>query len=237
VIEGPFRNFRPLAAAFSYFSILPIPHSDEPPSEDAIALLPLVGVIIGVFAGLGGYGSWLLTQSSIAAAIVAWVLSIALSGAIHVDGFLDCCDGLFATASPQRRLEIMRDPRHGTYAIVGMAMISMLWLYALAQIPAVLLLVVLPLAAIFARCGALLVRRPSVIVLGAVAGVLAAIDAPSHRFGVLGAVVLAILVAAAVEAFARRRLGGMLSGDCYGAAIVVTEVALLLAFPALLRLR
>ena len=115
------KPLRDLAAAFSYFSILPVGHTDEPPDDGAIALLPIVGLVIGALSGLGAYGVWLLTHRGLAAAIVAWLLSIALSGAIHVDGFLDCCDGLFATASPQRRLEIMRDPHHGTYAIVGMA--------------------------------------------------------------------------------------------------------------------
>ena len=36
--------------------------------------------------------------------------------------------------------------------------------------------------------------------------------------------------------FAKRRLGGMLNGDCYGAAIVVSEVGLLLVYPALVLL-
>jgi adenosylcobinamide-GDP ribazoletransferase len=180
------KILRELAAAFSYFSILPVPHTGEPPDDGAIALLPIVGLVIGALSGLGAYSVWLLTHRGLAGAIVAWLLSIALSGAIHVDGFLDCCDGLFATASPQRRLEIMRDPHHGTYAIVGMAMITVLWLYALVQIPPDMLPVTLALTGAFPRWGAVLLRR---------------------------------------------RLGDTLNGDCYGAAIVVSEIVLLLAFP------
>lgn len=180
------KPLRDLAAAFSYFSILPVGHTDEPPDDGAIALLPIVGLVIGALSGLGAYGVWLLTHRGLAAAIVAWLLSIALSGAIHVDGFLDCCDGLFATTSPQRRLEIMRDPHHGTYAIVGMAMITVLWLYALMQIPPDMLPVTLALTGALPRWGAVLLRR---------------------------------------------WLGGTLNGDCYGAAIVVSEIVLLLAFP------
>ncbi|MGB6060740.1 MAG: hypothetical protein WBG27_03490 [Candidatus Aquilonibacter sp.] len=45
---------RALAASFSYFSILPIPHADEPPCDDAIGFLPIVGVVIG---GLSGFGA------------------------------------------------------------------------------------------------------------------------------------------------------------------------------------
>ncbi len=203
---------RALAASFSYFSILPIRHPDEAPDDDAIALLPIVGLVIGGLSGFGAYGVALLTHSAVAAAIVAWVLSIALSGAIHVDGFLDCCDGLFAMVSPQRRLEIMRDPHHGTYALVGMAMLSVLWLYALVQIPAPLMPAILALAGCFARALSLVVLRPSKRIPSTVALLIGIVTIVPWLFGV----------------FAKRRLGGVLNGDCYGAAIVVTEIALLM---------
>ncbi len=205
------RFLRALAASFSYFSILPIRHADEPPSDAAIGWLPIVGLVVGALAGFGAYGIWLLTHSQLGAAITAWILSIALSGAIHVDGFLDCCDGLFAMVPPQRRLEIMRDPHHGTYAIVGMAMISVLWLYALAQIPPPLMPVLLAATGVVARAGALTQRasaaRPVYYVLS---------------------VGLGAIPAALIGVFARKRLGGTLNGDCYGAMIVLSEIALLI---------
>jgi len=203
---------RALAASFSYFSILPIRHPDEAPDDDAIALLPIVGLVVGGLSGFGAYGVALLTHSAVAAAIVAWVLSIALSGAIHVDGFLDCCDGLFAMVSPQRRLEIMRDPHHGTYALVGMAMLTVLWLYVLVQIPVVLMPAILALTGCFARGLSLVVLRPSKRIPSAVALLIGIVTIVPWLFGV----------------FAKRRLGGVLNGDCYGAAIVLTEIALLM---------
>ncbi len=208
------KFLRDLADAFAYFSILPVRHADEPPGGGAITFLPLVGVVIGALSGFGAYGVWLVTHSGLAAAIVAWVLSIALSGAIHVDGFLDCCDGLFAMASPQRRLEIMRDPHHGTYAIAGMAVITVLWLYALLQIPADLLPPTLALAGCLSRLGATSLR-----------------NIRNRWLGVTVSVLLSGPVSLIVVLFARRRLDGMLNGDCYGAAIVVTEIAFLLLFP------
>lgn len=230
---------RALAASFSYFSILPIPHSDEAPSSDAIALLPIVGLVIGGLAGLGAYGIWLVTHDALAAAIVAWVLSIALSGAIHVDGFLDCCDGLFAMVPPERRLQVMRDPHHGTYAIVGMAMLTVLWLYALLQIPAAMLPLALAATGFFGRWESALLRGSRV--LAAILGVLFVVAFvarnPTYIAATLIAVAVAGLVTIIVLLFARYRLGGVVSGDCYGAAIVVTELALLLAYPFLTSLR
>jgi adenosylcobinamide-GDP ribazoletransferase len=206
------RFLRDLAASFSYFSIVPIPNSDGAPSDGAIAFLPIVGAIIGALAGFAAYGIWLLTHAAIAAAITAWVLSIGLSGAIHVDGFLDCCDGLFAMASPQRRLEIMRDPHHGTYAIVGMAMLSVLWLYALTQIPPLIMPAVLAITGFLARGLTLVVLRPAKWIPAVVALLIGIVTLIPWLFGI----------------FAKKRLGGVLNGDCYGAAIVLTEIALLM---------
>jgi adenosylcobinamide-GDP ribazoletransferase len=206
------KVLRDLGAAFSYFSILPVRHAEDRPNEDTIAVLPIVGLVIGVLSGSGAYGIALLTHSQVAAAITAWVLSIALSGAIHVDGFLDCCDGLCAMASPERRLEIMRDPHHGTYAIVGMAIVSVLWLYALVHVPAALMPAVLACAGFLARGLTIVVLRPSKRIPSPVALLIGIVTLVPWLFGV----------------FAKRRLGGALNGDCYGAAIVLTEIALLM---------
>lgn len=215
------RFLRALGAAFSYFSILPVRSSESAPDGDAIAFLPIVGLVIGALAGYGAYGIALVTHSQLAAAITAWVLSIALSGAIHVDGFLDCCDGLFAMAPTENRLEIMRDPHHGTYAIVGMAMLTVVWLYALAQIPATMLPIVLAVTGFFSRGLTLVVLRRFKRISPLVVLLIGIVTIVPWLFGV----------------FAKRRLGGVLNGDCYGAAIVVTEVALLMAYPALALLR
>jgi cobalamin synthase len=207
------KLLRDLGSAFSYFSILPVGHGDQLPDDGAIAFLPLVGLVIGALSGLGAYGVWLLSHIGLAAAIVAWLLSIALSGAIHVDGFLDCCDGLFAMAPPERRLEIMRDPRHGTYALVGMAIVTVVWLYALVQIPPDMLPVTLAVTGTFPRWGAVLLRSRN------------------HGLAAVLGFVLSGAVGFLVLLFARPRLGGVVNGDCYGAAIVVSEMVMLLAVP------
>jgi adenosylcobinamide-GDP ribazoletransferase len=84
----------------------------------SVGFFPLVGVALGgTFGGL----SLLLAMvfpASIAAALVlaAWVL---LTGALHLDGFLDTCDGLWGGNSPEERLRILRDEHAGSYAVIG----------------------------------------------------------------------------------------------------------------------
>ena len=42
---------------------------------------------------------------------------IGLTGALHVDGFCDLCDGLFGGQTAEERLRIMKDPHLGTFGL------------------------------------------------------------------------------------------------------------------------
>lgn len=84
----------------------------------SITFYPLVGLIIGLILALS---SWLLQkifsiQLTAALILGIWVI---ISGALHLDGFLDACDGLFGGWTPEKRLEIMRDKQHGSFALAG----------------------------------------------------------------------------------------------------------------------
>jgi adenosylcobinamide-GDP ribazoletransferase len=48
--------------------------------------------------------------------LVAWVV---VTGGLHLDGFIDCCDGLLVVKSAEQRLEIMKDSRVGAFGVVG----------------------------------------------------------------------------------------------------------------------
>lgn len=238
------REEHAVASAFRYFSIVPVGRSDpEPPSLYAIALLPIVGAFIGAVSG----GAGMLAANVVEQpwpALVAFALALVLSGAIHVDGFLDCCDALFASVPPQRRLQILKDPRHGTYAVVGMFVLGAFWLSALQSIPPSRLLVTLTFSGALSRLCAFPVvlafphaRTPLTqgprnsdgtvaFALLAIAMLLgASLISPAAIATVLGAGVTALLVAWACA----QRLNGGVTGDIFGAVIVFTEVTVLIA--------
>jgi adenosylcobinamide-GDP ribazoletransferase len=206
---------------------------------------PLVGALIG--AMLWG-ASLLLAQilpASVTAALVLaiWIL---LSGALHLDGFLDSCDGLFGGRTPEARLAIMKDERVGAFGLAGGVLLILLKFAALSALPA--------------RSFALLVAP----VLGRWAMTLGIFAFPYGRAQGLGKAMkeftaawqvgvatvlafgfswllagqtglLACLVAALttglVAAFALRRVAG-LTGDVYGAINEMVELVVLLAFIA-----
>jgi adenosylcobinamide-GDP ribazoletransferase len=238
------RALRACADAFAYFTVIPMGARNASPDAYALSFLPFAGAVTGALAGAAGYAVFALFHVGWAFA-VAWAAAIGLTGAIHVDGFLDSCDGLLVTAPPQRRLEIMSDPRHGTFAVVGMAVLTVFWLLALAPITpdrlplllawsgALSRLAVLPDAWAFpyAREGAMsatFVSRPNVavFVLGfLLVELLAWFVAPVA----LAIAPAAMLLALAGGRWAAGRLGGGLTGDVYGALIVKLEVVALLA--------
>jgi adenosylcobinamide-GDP ribazoletransferase len=236
--------------AFSYFSVLPV-GARGAPRASALAWLPLVGAVIGGIAGGIAQLASAVFGHPIAVAL-AFGLSIVLTGALHVDGFLDASDALGASVTPERRREILKDPRHGTFAVANFAVASALWLGTLAALAPGRLALGTAAAAAAARwclvwlayaepygeagapgagtlAGALRARPPwpvialmTVLVFG-----LAFAYAPWGGLAPLAG--LLVLLAAP---WARGRLGGVLSGDLYGAGIVIAEIVVLLALGA-----
>ena len=76
----------------------------------AVGFYPLVGLILGGILLAADYGLSFFMPPLVRAALLLalWVI---LTGALHLDGFLDACDGLFGGYTPEARLEIMRDER------------------------------------------------------------------------------------------------------------------------------
>src|ERR1019366_5337054 len=99
----------------------------------AVGYFPLVGLLLGgLLFGLDEYLG-LLWPPAIRAALVllAWVL---VTGALHIDGFLDTCDGLLGGRTTDERLRIMKDERVGAFAVVGGVFLLLIKYLALASV-------------------------------------------------------------------------------------------------------
>ena len=240
--------------ALSLLTTLPLrPRWDEATVPGrAMAFYPLVGVLIGgVLAGL----AYLLSLSRLPAAalllpaaliLAAWA---GITGGLHLDGWADCCDALFVPVSRERRLEILHDPRLGSFGGIGLAVLLVVKLAAIQGVmasPARLsVLVIVPAVARWAlviAARAFPLARPDGMAarfrqgLGArevsiatvtvvlVAG-LATVLVGWRGLVPLVAAPLAMLIMARL---AVARLGG-LTGDVYGAIVELAETAALVA--------
>jgi adenosylcobinamide-GDP ribazoletransferase len=200
---------------------------------------------IGALAGGAAWAASLVVPEPFVVA-VAFAASIGASGAVHLDGLLDASDALFASVPPERRLEIMKDPRHGTFALAGFACVAAWWIAALAAIATPALPAALAFAGGAARFAAVLnayavpygragasarafEARPPWPILVASGIVLVAIALVARAPLWIAAAALACALALLLGRIAARRLGGVLVGDVYGATIVVLDVTLLTA--------
>ncbi len=79
---------------------------------------PVVGAFIGAVVGLVAAGMMELVPASVAAA-VAVILGVLVTGAFHEDGLADTADAMGGW-TPERRREILKDSRHGSYGVAAM---------------------------------------------------------------------------------------------------------------------
>jgi adenosylcobinamide-GDP ribazoletransferase len=108
--------------ALQFLTIFPVRVGGVVQDEDlpgSMAWYPLVGAVLGAFSALS---FWIVLRLfSFPVAIVAAVVSSTLfSGALHLDGFADMCDGFYGGRGDRdRTLAIMKDSHSGAMAVIG----------------------------------------------------------------------------------------------------------------------
>jgi adenosylcobinamide-GDP ribazoletransferase len=218
--------------AVGFLTVIP---ASGPVSPAAVPWFPVVGAALGAAVGAGWWAGGEAFDPLTAAALVIGA-DAALTGALHYDGLLDSADGLLPHLPRERRLEVMREPTVGAFAVVTALVVVLLrWSGLAALRPSVLLLTVLWAAsrALAALALALLpAARPGGLASGFASGPAAAL-LPGAALVVAGgaalfvsdgavAVLGAVVGGGAVLALSMRRIGGV-TGDGLGAAIVVAE--------------
>ena len=246
-----------LLAALSFLTIFPSPKSADLSQHvvsNSRAWFPLVGLLIGiVLVGLEWSLGHLFPPYLTAALLVVFL--VIANRALHLDGLMDTCDGLFGGQTPERRREIMRDSSVGAFAVAGAGSVLLLKYGAILSLLSASLpgkeaaLLVFPVVSRYAMVLQLMVytyvRTPGLgspfhgsdaRTASTVAAVIAALAA-----GILGGLG-GILILAAICLFALAlgqlavRLIGGLTGDIYGATNELSEVAALLGAVILLPL-
>jgi adenosylcobinamide-GDP ribazoletransferase len=231
--------------------------------ERALPYFPLVGALLGALLAAFDWALAPVFSLQVRDALLLAVPAL-LTGMLHLDGFADCCDALLGVRSPERRLEILRDSRVGAYGVVGIALLLLARFAALGALNAgplrELALILAPLlgrwAIVYAVArypyarasgagAAFSVRTAHLLAATVVAVALltAATSVLYHSRPPLTAIMPVALLSLLTLAitllwctWARRRLGGGLTGDTYGALNEWVEVAVLLLAPVAITL-
>lgn len=245
---GGKRLLLDLKVALIFYTRLPLRHAGEIGPRDlarAVWATPLVGALVG---GLGALVFWLATLCGLPPFLAAGVALAALllaTGCFHEDGLADVADGFGGGWTRDRKLEIMRDSRLGTYGAAALVVALLLRLGAMASLAdpgAVALALVAAGAAARAPVAAFMLllpqarteglsayagRPPAAAALVALAlGLLALLLCLGIGGGLMAALWL-LLGFVAVALLCLRQIGGF-SGDVLGTLEQLGEVLVLL---------
>src|SRR5690348_17265076 len=131
------RRVNDLKIGFIFLTRLPLVHQTPIAKgvlSQALWTAPIVGVVIGL-VGAGVY--WLVQALHLPpwpAAALAVAATLIITGALHEDGLADVADGFGGGATPERKLEIMRDSRIGTFGVCALILSFMLRVGALTNL-------------------------------------------------------------------------------------------------------
>ncbi len=239
-------NFpRALQAAFVMFTRLPLSSGKLKTLhfQHAHYFLPLIGLVVG----LGMAFVYQITQVYLqptTSVYIALLSGILFTGALHEDGFADCCDGFGGGQSREKIIEIMKDSRLGSFGALGLIVLIGLKITLFNNIPASFHVVTFITMSIVAR----LVPLMLMVFLPYLA------DSPSKMTGgmqirfiplsisilmailivqilndwqfVLVLVVTAFLLSVCCQWYFRQKLQGY-NGDCLGASEQIAECYIL----------
>ena len=205
----------------------------------SVLYYPAVGLLLGTLLSVPGTLSAGSSPMLLAAIVLAaWVL---ITGGLHLDGLADCADAwVGGHGDKQRSLQIMKDPASGPSAVSLLAVILILKFAALTAMFEQTRLAPLLLAPVLGRAAilGLMLTTNYVRPQGLAEVLLQQLPRSAATWvlviSALGAVLFlgfpAVLFASGLLFWLRQtamsRLGGV-TGDVYGAAVELTEAAVL----------
>jgi adenosylcobinamide-GDP ribazoletransferase len=249
-----------LAAAVQLLTRIPLPIQvpfDPPTLARSMISFPVAGLLIGLMTS--GAASLLdpLDMPMLAAALtLGWW--IALTGGLHLDGWMDTADGVLSGRPREQMLEIMKDSRVGAMGVIAAFVLLLVKFAALVTVferadsPAVW--VMLAIGPVWSRwwmtaaialwpnareggMGAMFRAAKLRHVIGAwiaaaIISVLlllgSGLDGAAMWISLLGIAASAALIGFSLAMWLSRKLGG-LTGDTYGAMNEAAEAACLVA--------
>lgn len=124
--------------AFSMYSKIPVPMTEwtRERMKYVMCWFPLVGAAEGLFFWLWFYAAGRLGFGTAASGLIGTALPLLITGGIHMDGFLDTMDAKSSYGSKEKKLEILKDPHTGAFAIISCCVYFLLYAGFLTEFPA-----------------------------------------------------------------------------------------------------
>ena len=131
------RIIKSIIISISLYSRIPMPHFvwNEEDMRHAIDFLPFVGAVIGaILWAVYKIDESLFDIPNPALVLVFMAVPVMITGGFHMDGFMDVADAMNSYLPPERKLEIMKDPHIGAFAVIRLSLAGLIWGAALYTI-------------------------------------------------------------------------------------------------------
>jgi adenosylcobinamide-GDP ribazoletransferase len=249
VPENPIADFgNDIKASLAFLTRLPITRPTAEGGADiahAAWAFPIAGIVVGIIGAIVYALAHRLGLSPWPSAALSVGATLAVTGCLHEDGLADTADGFGGGTTRERKLDIMRDSRIGTYGVCALILSILLRAGALASL-ADPRLVTLALIAAHGAARATLplfmsllpparddglshaAGRPPqdrVMIAGAL-GILILALFLGPGLGIAALILLGVIIALAAW-LSMRQIGGQ-TGDVLGALEQVSEIIILL---------
>jgi adenosylcobinamide-GDP ribazoletransferase len=259
--QPPLRRFlQDILACLQFYSrldlsFLPTAPRTAPDFREGLRALPIAGGLMGGCGALALIFARGLGLPPLPASACAIAALVAIAGGLHEDGLADVADGFGGGANRERKLEIMRDSRLGSYGAIALVLSLMMRVFAIAALLerglwlASASLICAGAASRLAGLAPLMLShparrdglgaampRPSRKALELALALTAAISLPlwlsgAHLSQIIAAHIGAALASFGVARLAQRQIGGY-TGDVLGAAQQAAEIVMLLVLCA-----
>ncbi len=231
--------------ALQFLTSIPVSLKRELTTEQlgrATSYFPAVGLVIGIIlAVLAWLLNYILPPAVVNVLII--VTLVIITGALHLDGLADTCDGLAGYKTVEERWQVMRDSRTGAFGVVGIVLLLLAKYVSLNSIPSDLIipaLVFMPVVSRWAMVYAIFAfpyarpeglgtayksatRWPQFAIATVITFVVAAALFPV--FSLMGLILIfgIWIITSALAFYFKHKFAG-LTGDTYGAINEVAEV-------------
>ncbi|MFC1898734.1 adenosylcobinamide-GDP ribazoletransferase [Chloroflexota bacterium] len=207
------------------------------------SLFPVIGIIIGsILVGMNWLFGLIIPQDIGNALLL--VILVLLTGALHLDGLADTCDGLAGYKAVADRWRMMRDSRIGSFGVIGIVLILLAKYVSLNNIPEPLMipsLVLMPVISRWAMVYAIFAypyARPSGLgkifkegakwpefITATIITIIVVVL--SMRFTGLAILAITVIITTVLAVCFKKIFAG-LTGDNYGAINEISEVSVLI---------
>ncbi len=140
--------------AVSMYSRIPVPQFEwkEEDMKYTFCFFPWIGALIGGSIYFWDHLCTACQVGSLCRSAVGVAIPLLVTGGFHVDGFMDTMDAFHSYSPKERKLEILKDPHIGAFAVIRPALYGLVFFGAFSEIKNIVLLKIVCAGFFLSRC-------------------------------------------------------------------------------------